>query len=193
MDTRRFEQTISDIDQLNSADPNKEEAGEAVYPKELLYSIRMTEQLASFAPDASEELKLAARAQHISRWSIPRDDFPMTRVGYKQWRTTLAKFHAETTGRIMEQNGYDEASIYRVQSFLQKKRLKKDEEVQILEDVVCLVFLQYYFEDFSLKHDKGKLIRILQKTWAKMSARGHHAALQLPLSKQSHALIKQAL
>jgi len=193
MDAERFERTITAFDRINNGDPNKESVDGEMYPKELLYAQRMTEHLSTFYPEASEELRLAARAQHIRRWAIPRNDYPMTKVGYKQWRTALLKYHAETVGGVMEENGYDANAISRVQSLIQKKRLKKDEEVQVLEDVICLVFLHYYFESFAIKHDNEKLIGILKKTWAKMSPKGHEAVLALPLSASSRELIREAL
>ena len=193
MDAARFARTIKAIDRINNEDPHQESFDGEVYPKELLYAQRMTEQLSSFHPEASEELQLAARAQHIRRWAIPRNNYPMTRVGYKQWRTALLKYHAETVGEVMEENGYEADAIARVQSLIQKKRLKKDEDVQVLEDVICLVFLQYYFDSFSAKHDEEKLIGILQKTWAKMSPRGHEAAMALSLSESARGLIGDAL
>ena len=123
MDGVRFENTIKCFDLLNETDPNTEEVMGEVYPKELLYARRMTEQLMAFCPEASEELQLAARAQHISRWSIPRSEYPMTKSGYKQWRNALSKFHAETAGRIMYENGYDGEAVSRVEELIQKRRL----------------------------------------------------------------------
>lgn len=193
MDAERFARTIKTIDRINNEDPHQESFNGEVYPKELLYAQRMTDRLSAFHPEASEVLQLAARAQHIRRWAIPRNDYPMTRVGYKQWRTALLKYHADTVGGVMEENGYEAEVITRVQSLIQKKRLKKDEDVQALEDVICLVFLQYYFDSFATKHDDEKLMGILKKTWAKMSPKGHAAALALPLSESSRELIGEAL
>ena len=193
MGAGRFEKTIEVFDRINSEDPNQESFNGIMYPKELLYARRMTEQLSAFHPKASEALQLAARAQHIRRWAIPRNDYPMTRVGYKQWRTALLKYHAETVGEVMEENGYEADAVARVQALIQKKRLKKDKEVQVLEDVICLVFLQYYFDAFAVKHDDEKLIGILKKTWSKMSPEGHEAAMELSLSEPARELIGEAL
>lgn len=191
--TSRFDRLIERIDAANAEDPHTEEYNGASYPKELLYARRMTDRLKAFAPEASEELQIAARAQHICRWTIPRSEYPMTRTGYKQWRTSLMKFHAEKTGSLMEECGYDAETIARVQSLLQKKRLKKDEEAQTLEDVICLVFLEYYLPDFAGKHEEDKVIHILRKTWLKMSDRGHEAALRLPLPPESSELVSAAV
>ena len=189
----KFEQAISIIDQKNAEDPHKEFYKDTEYPKELLYSERMSQKLLNFQPDASEELQLAARAQHICRWKFPRDRYPMDRPGYLKWRQELKKKHAEITADILKEVGYDEDFIQRVSFLIQKKRIKKDKESQVMEDVVCLVFLQYYFEDFAEKLKDDKLPDVIRKTWAKMSAEGHEAALQLPLSPESRVLVKKAL
>lgn len=181
------------FDEANSQDPNKEEYKGQEYPKELLYAIRMTEKLNDFTPNASEILQLTARCQHICRWKIPRDSYPMNRVGYLQWRQDLKKFHAKKAGEILMEVGYDKEAIEKVAFLLQKKQLKKNEETQILEDVICLIFLEFYFEDFAQKYPEDKMIDIVQKTWRKMSKEGQGAALQLPLSKNSLTLITKAV
>jgi hypothetical protein len=182
------------FDAANSEDPNREpnEAGELV-PKEVLYAQRMTACLARVAPDAPEAVQLAARCQHIRRWSIPRADFPMTRPGYHQWRNTLKKYHAELAGQLLAQAGYEPDMILRVQELVQKLRLKDDPEVQLLEDVICLVFLEHYFLPFAAQHPEEKVIEIVQKTWPKMTERGHTLALQLPFSPEARALVAKAL
>lgn len=189
----KFEKAIAAIDQKNAEDPHIEIYDGKEYPKELLYSQRMSEKLLEFQPDASDELQIAARAQHICRWKTPRSDYPMDRPGYLRWREDLKKFHADLTADILREVGYDEEFIKRVSFLIRKKLIKKDEESQTMEDVVCLVFLQFYFDDFAAKHDDEKVVDIVQKTWAKMSPKGHNAALQLPLSKESLRLIKEAL
>jgi hypothetical protein len=182
------------FDAANSEDPNLEpnEAGELV-SKEVLYAQRMTACLARVAPDAPEAVQLAARCQHIRRWSIPRADFPMTRPGYHQWRNTLKKYHAELAGQLLAQAGYEPDMILRVQELVQKLRLKDDPEVQLLEDVICLVFLEYYFLPFAAQHPEEKVIEIVQKTWPKMTERGHALALQLPFTPEALVLVNKAL
>lgn len=188
-----YDQAIQLIDQVNSEDPIKEAWKGKDFPKELLYSHRMTKKLGDFAPDASEELKVAARAQHIGRWKIPRSEYPMDRVGYLTWREELKKMHADLTGEILEKAGYGEPFISRVKFLIRKKQLKTDAETQTLEDVVCLVFLEYYLEDFVVKHEFEKIKDILRKTWAKMSEHAQKEALKLNFSSQSLAIIQEAL
>ncbi|MFC4220681.1 DUF4202 domain-containing protein [Flagellimonas marina] len=181
------------FDAANAQDPNKEVVEGKEYAKELLYAQRMTDILNQFEPKASEALQLTARCQHICRWEIPRESYEMNRVGYLKWRQDLKKFHAEKASALLAQVGYDQETIDRVSFLLLKKQLKKDEETQTLEDVICLVFLKYYYEPFLVKHDDDKMISILQKTWKKMSAKGHDAALKLSFSKKGLALVSKAL
>lgn len=189
----KLKSAIKMFDAANSEDPHTEKHDGKEYPKELLYALRMSEWLDRFEPDASEALKLAARCQHIHRWKIPRDRYPMDRKGYHLWRTTLKKYHSDTAGAILQEVGYDQLTINRVKSLLLKEKLKDDEEVQLLEDVICLVFLDYYFEDFSKKHDEEKLIEIVRRTWKKMSEKGHKEALKLHFTPEEAKIIKKAL
>ena len=181
-DDERFARAIARFDAANGEDPNRESDAGALRPKELLYAERLTTMLARFVPDASEVLRLAARCQHIERWKIPRVDYPMTRVGYQQWRVRLRDFHAERAGAILRDVGYDDATSARVRSLIRKEGLKTDAEAQTLEDVVDLVFLESYLEDFVAAHasyDEAKFVDILKKTGKKMSARGRGSALTL--------------
>ena len=181
------------FDEANGNDPNTEMLDGRSYPKEVLYALRMTEALNTFEPNASEALKLTARCQHICRWEIPRGNYEMNRVGYLKWRQDLKRFHAEKARTILEEVGYGKETIHQVEFLLLKKQLKKNEETQTLEDVICLVFLQHYFEPFALKHDEPKVIDILQKTWRKMSEKGQQAAMKLPFSKEALAIVNKAV
>ncbi len=181
------------FDAANAQDPNTEENSGKTYPKELLYAMRMTDMLNDFFPNASEALHLAVRCQHICRWQIPRETYDMNRVGYLRWRQDLKKFHVKKATEILESAGYEQSIIDTVAFLLEKKLLKKNEETQTLEDVICLVFLTYYLAPFALKHPVDKTIAILQKTWHKMSEKGHEAALKLPLSKKSGKLLAKAV
>ena len=145
------------------------------------------------APDANEPLKIAARAQHIQRWELPRSDYDEGKKGYHLWRTSLYRIHAEKAAEIMADCGYSEGEIEKTRQLLLRRKLQSDPEAQILEDVICLVFLENYFLDFSTKHDEAKMIGIIQKTWAKMTPRGQEIALKLDLSEAELALINKAL
>jgi len=192
-DLERFNAAIARFDAANADDPTTEVFQGAVYPKELLYAQRMTAWLDNIAPEASEVLRLAVRCQHIQRWTIPRHTYAMDRHGYLRWRTTLAKFHADTAAAILRDVGYGDGTVQRVQTLLRKERLKRDPEVQCLEDVICLVFLEHYLAAFATQHDEIKVLDILRKTWTKMSPRGHEVALTLPMSPEARRLVEQAL
>lgn len=192
-DAQRLHTTLAAFDAANEQDPTVEMVDGKPVAKEWLYAQRMSACLEKFQPDASEALQLAIRSQHICRWKIPRSDYSMDRAGYKKWRLDLAHLHGEIAGDIMSAQGYDSAMISRVKDLLLKRSLKRDEETQTLEDVACLVFLEFYLEDFAVKHDEEKLIDIIRKTWHKMSSKGQTVALQLPLSGQMLALVGKAL
>jgi hypothetical protein len=189
----RFGAVIAAIDSVNFRDPNRIDVGGLSEPVELAYSRRMSKMLDQFRPEASEALKIAARAQHIERWTSSRADYPDGRVGYLRWRTDLNNYHAQRAGELMGQCGYGSDIIARVQSLIRKERLKYDAEAQALEDVICLVFLEYYFADFANKHAEEKVIDILRKTWAKMSEEGQAAALTLALAPAAQELLTRAL
>jgi hypothetical protein len=189
-----FEQAIARIDAANAQDPNRATVDGRELPDELLYSQRMTAWLDRRQPGASEALRLAVRAQHICRWMIPRDAYPMTRAGYHAWRNALADFHARKAAEILRDVGYEDATIARVQSLVQKEHLT-DAETQALEDAACLVFLEHDFADFATKHagEEEKLLRILRKTWRKMSPQAREMALRLPMAQHERKLIETAI
>jgi hypothetical protein len=192
-DKARFEAAIRRFDALNAEDPNVELENGVSVPKEVLYARRMTECLNRVAPEASEALQLAARCQHIRRWTIAHQDFPMDTQGYNKWRNTLKKLHGTIAGQVLTECGYEPDLIERVRFLVEKRQLKIDPEVQLLEDVVCLVFLQYYFLDFAAQHPEEKVIDIVRKTWRKMTPQGQQLALQLELPEQARTLVGKAL
>ena len=189
----RYCQAIASFDSVNAADPNREEVDGVPQAKELVYARRMTARLERFRPDAPEPVWLAVRSQHIRRWTVSRGDYPAGREGYRRWRTDLGRLHASTAAGILKTVGYDAATISRVESLLRKERLKVEPDAQLLEDVICLVFLEYYLVDFAPKHDEDKLVGVLQKTWRKMSDSGREAALQLDLPTSVRTLVERAL
>ncbi len=180
MSQQLFEKTIKLIDASNSEDPDIETVDGKEWPRELLYSHRMTDMIKRFAPDADEIKKIAVHSQHIQRWKSPREDYSMDRKGYHQWRTNLYKFHAQTTADLMLQAGYDQNSIDRVKAAVAKKDLKNNIDTQMLEDIAALVFIEHYLLAFAARHpeyDEAKWIDIIQKTWRKMSAQAQKFAL----------------
>jgi hypothetical protein len=191
--SERHAEAIARFDAANGEDPNQETVDGIALPKEVVYAHRMSDWLARLEPNASEALQLAVRAQHIRRWTIPRADYPMDRRGYLRWRTDLKNFHAEYAGDILLGVGYQAETVAAVQSLLRKEGLRENPEAQTLEDVACLVFLEHYFADFAGQHDPVKVVDIVRKTWAKMSTRGHDAALTIPLQSDARALVERAL
>jgi hypothetical protein len=178
----RFNNTIANFDAINSQDPNQIDVNGTQHPKALIYAERLSEMLNRYAPEASEALQLAIRAQHIQRWISPRTDYPMTKAGYMQWRSNLKNHHAELASTIMQQHGYDAATIAEVASLLKKENLRTNANTQTLEDVIVLAFLEHDLADFVLKYNdysEEKFLTILRKSYMKMSEKGRAAALTL--------------
>lgn len=188
-----FEKAIQAIDNYNKKDPNTLQEAGVSYPKEYLNAIRQSNWLNKLDPQASDTLKIAARSQHIGRWEISRDSYPQTRSGYLQWRADLGKHHAEKSAEILKELGYDDAVIERVKELNLKKNIKLDPEAQAIEDMLCLVFLEFQIEEFAGQHDKEKMINIIQKTWKKMGEKGRSEALKINYSPSVAALLQEAL
>jgi hypothetical protein len=179
-----FEAACAAIDRANAEDPKG---------GELLYGRRMVGWVKALAPGASEELLLAARAQHVRRWTVPRSQYPEGRNGYLKWREGLKTFHADTLAAIMKDAGYGAAAISKSRSLLVAKNRAADAEGQTLEDAACLVFLEFEFAEFSAKTEPDKMVDILRKSWVKMSPAAREQALRLKLGAPELALVKRAL
>jgi hypothetical protein len=192
-DSSRFAEAWRRFDEENGRDPNQVVREGRPQPRELVYARWLTDWVLKLSPSASEPLRLAARCQHLCRWMIPRHSYPMTRAGYLQWREALKKFHAQKSGDILRQVGYEEPIVNRVQELNLKKNLAHDAEVQVLEDALCLVFLEHQFSELAAKTTEDKMIGALQKTWKKMSAAGQKAAQNLPYAPPERALLERAL
>jgi len=192
MSSDKLRTAFAAIDAYNSHDPHIETINGIETPKDRLYGQRMTEWLNRYLPDAPEHLQLAARAQHIGRWEIPRSSYPMDRKGYLQWRSA-EKFHqCKVIEPILRDVGYDKDTIEKVKFLLLKKELTTNADTQHLEDVVCLVFIEYYLEDFAAPHDDDKVVDILRKTIKKISPRCLEEASKLKLSDRIEKLMLQA-
>jgi len=183
------------FDAYNKQDPRNFEWDGTTYPQEYFFAIKLYDWILKLDPAASEELLLASRSQHIGRWEIPRESYPEGREPYLKWRKDLAQHHATITGNLMKQAGYDTDSIERVSQIILKKRIKVDADVQTMENALCLVFLQYQYEDFRKKYrnEPDKMINILRKSLLKMDSHGHGFALGLNFTPQGLDLIKQAM
>jgi hypothetical protein len=193
LDSARFNAAIRRFDDENARDPNVEIVNGSPQPRELVYARRLTDWVLKLRPDASEVLRLAARCQHLCRWTIPRASYPMTREGYLKWRTDLKHFHAEKAAEILRQLGYPTQIIERVQKLNLKKDFPRDPETRVLEDALCLVFLEHQFADLANKTAEDKMITALQKSWKKMTAAGQAEALKLSYGEREQGLLEKAL
>ena len=186
---KKFTAAIARFDAENSRDPNSENG----LPRELLYAGRLTAWVLKLSPAASESLRLAARCQHICRWESPRENYPMTKSGYLKWRADLKKFHAEKSGAILREVGYDDDTIHRVQELNLKKNFPADPEVRVLEDALCLVFLEFQLAALAAKSDEEKMVNAVKKSWEKMTAAARAEALKLTYGEREKLLVGRAL
>ena len=191
-DPNRYHQAIALFDEANAQDPNSCVINGQSRPRELVYAQWLSDWVTRLAPNASEELRLAARSQHLRRWQLPRAAYPMDRHGYLRWREELRRFHAQGAGEILQEAGYSVAVISRVQALNLKKGFPKDPETRILEDALCLVFLEHQFEGLTAKTTTDKIINALQKAWKKMSPKAQEIALSLPYPRHLLDLIHRA-
>jgi Domain of unknown function (DUF4202) len=184
------------FDAYNQRDPNRLNREGVEIPAEYFYALQLFRWVRLLEPAAGEPLLLASRCQHIGRWEVPRSRYPAGKAGYLNWRTGLAKFHAEKAGRLLEEAGYGPDMRRLVGSLLLKEELRGlriNPDMQVMENALCLVFLEFQYEEFLLLHPEEKIIRILKKTWAKISTPGREAALGLSFSEKGGALIGLAL
>jgi hypothetical protein len=187
--TEKFQAAIKRFDEENSRDPNFENS----QPRELLYAQRLTDWVLKLCPAASEILLLAARCQHICRWQSPRENYARTRAGYLKWRADLKKFHAQKSGEILREIGYDDETIRRVQDLNLKKNFPADPEIRVLEDALCLVFLEFQFAALVAKSDDDKMINAVRKSWEKMTEPARAEALKLNFDAREKNLVERAL
>lgn len=192
MSATPLQQAFAKFDAYNATDPNMEEFEGKTYPKEVLYAERMTKKLNGYAPNAPEYMQLAVRCQHIGRWEIARDSYPMDRAGYLMWRSQLKLHHTKIAEPILAECGYDEEIINKVKALLLKKNLNQNPDTQLIEDVICLVFVEFYLDDFIQKHSEEKMVDILKKTLKKISPHGIEEALKISMTDQVKDLILKA-
>jgi hypothetical protein len=177
----KFTEVLARIDAANGADPEIASDGTASHPAALIYGRRMSAELIAFSAGASENLRIAVRGQHIERWKLARASYPQGREGYLTWRRDQGRFHANRVTGLMRDAGYGPEDCDRVARIIRKEGIKRDAEVQVLEDVACLVFLRWYAAGFIEGRDPGQVIRVIAKTARKMSPEGRAAAARLDL------------
>lgn len=192
-DKTPFQRAMVELDALHAKDPRRVDHEGATVALELWHAGRMSAWLERVVATPSELMQLAVRAQHLQRWELPRSEYPEGRVGYLTWRRDQGQRAGEITAGVMQAAGYSVAEAAKVAGMIRKEGLGRDLGAQAVEDCACLVFLENYFADFSrqVKHDH--LVRIVQKTWAKMSPQARVLALALPMSEEARAVVEEAL
>jgi hypothetical protein len=188
----RFAEAVAAIDAANAEDPVTLEVDGRPEPKELVHARMMTAWVRRLDPEATDLQLLAARAHHLRRWEMAREDYPEGRAGYLRWRAAQKKRHADDVGEILKRCGYDGDEIARVSRLIRKEGLGRDPQVQTHEDAVCLVFVQTQFADVRDQLGEDKMLGVVRKTLRKMSPGAIEATLALPLSDSARALIERA-
>ncbi|KAL6759776.1 hypothetical protein V8C86DRAFT_2569161 [Haematococcus lacustris] len=191
-----LQKVLAELDALHREDPRKIEVDGVEVPYELAYSQWLTEWVKKLTADGqpalSDELLIVAKGQHVRRWTSLRTDYPEGRAGYLKWREDLKKFHAATVTQLMAAAGYPQQSCAKVDGLINKKLLK-EAEGQVVEDALCLVFMERQFSDLLLKEGHERMVDIVRKTWRKMGPKGRAAALTLALAPEEAAVVSQAL
>lgn len=181
------------IDAAHQADPKRAADGRAA---ELVYADRMEVWVARLVPSAAPILRLAARCQHLERWSVPRATFPEGKAGYLKWRQSLYKKQAERAKELLLAAGVPAGEADEAATWVSKSAMKTNAGSQALEDAACLVFLENEIGDFAAQHadyTREKFVDILKKTWRKMSPGAQQAALGLDLPPAIAALVREAV
>lgn len=189
----QYQSAIRHFDELNASDPNLETVDGKAWPREWLQAQRLSDWVMKLEARPSEPLRLASRCQHLCRWMIPRDSQPMTRAGYHEWRNSLKAFHADKAGGVLRAAGYDEPLIQQVQELNLKKQFPMSSESRVLEDALCLVFLEFQLGSLAAKTDEEKIVNALRKSWGKMTPTAHEHALHFRYGDRERVLIERAL
>ncbi|KAA0010392.1 DUF4202 domain-containing protein [Billgrantia pellis] len=192
-DQSPYQRVMSELDALHAEDPRRVEVEGESLPLELWHAGRMSAWLTRVVEAPDELTRIAVRAQHLQRWQVPRSEYPEGRVGYLTWRRDQGKRAGETTATLMEAAGYPAEQAEQAARMIRKQGLGRDAGAQAVEDCACLVFLVNYFADFSRQVERDHLVRIVQKTWGKMSPRARELALTLPMSDEARAVVEEAL
>jgi hypothetical protein len=186
---QQYKTAIELIDKVHNQDPTSDTIDGVKIKAELLYSNRMLSVLEKVAPDASLELKLAAKCQHISRWSIPRATFSMDKKGYYQWRAAIMEHQLSVTTSVLKQAEINDQRIEIIVDALKNKADKTNLNASIIEDTACLTFIKWYLVPFAGQFDAVKAKIILQKTAGKMSERGLGLLPEMELSEEVHQVL----
>ena len=181
------------IDAVHAADPKRTPDGRAA---ELVYADRVEAWVARLVPAASLILRLAARCQHLERWSVPRATFPDGKTGYLKWRQSLYKQQSDRARELLLAGGVPVGEADEAATWVAKNAMNTNAGTQALEDAACLVFLENEIADFAAQHadySREKFVDILRKTWKKMSPAAQAAALGLDLPPAIGALVREAV
>ncbi|MFN0146208.1 MAG: DUF4202 domain-containing protein [Dehalococcoidia bacterium] len=193
VDAATLRRALGLIDAANAQDPNTVRAGAVEGPRELVLSRLVSAWVSRLDEDPAPELVLAARGHHLRRWEHPRSAYPAGRGGYLRWRTALYTIHAGHISALLETAGVEPAAVARVAALVAKRVPRTEPDAQALEDALCLAFLEADLAPVAGRMDDTTMVRVLRKTWAKMSGPAHTLALGLITDDGQRTLVERAL
>jgi hypothetical protein len=188
----RYRAAVAAIDRANADDPEILVIDGVERPKEQAHAELMTAWVHRLDPGADDSQLLAARAHHLRRWAVPRQDYPEGRTGYLRWRTAQKSRHADEVATILHDCGYPDEVVARVGQIIRKEHLRSDPDVQVHEDALCLTFLQTQLSLLGAQLGEAKALEVLGKTLAKMSPAGRAHIAELDLDPGERALVERA-
>ena len=192
-DQKRYDIAVSAMLRVHAQDPRRESDDTGEHALELLYTRRLVAWVERLDPEASEALLLAAHGLHLSRWTIPRNTYPMTRKAYHDWRNRLRALHADETEDILRECLYDDATVARVRELVLRTTYPDDPASRVIEDAVSLLLLERQFVEFAAKTEDTKLLRVVRRVWVRMTPQAQEIALTLPLGEAEAEVVRAAL
>jgi hypothetical protein len=193
MDANRYRAATEAMLRVHAQDPRREGAADGEHPVELLYTRRLLAWIERLDSAPSEDLPLAAHGLHLSRWTIPRDTYPMTRQAYHDWRDRLRALHADEVEAVLRDCLYDEGTVERVRALVLRAIYPDDPESRVIEDALSLLLLERQLGEFAAKTERAKTLRVIRRVWRRMTPRAQELALSLPLTPDGARLVREAL
>jgi hypothetical protein len=189
----RVQRALLAFESIGRQDPRSVVVDGTVYPRQSGEAQLLLDFVLQLNQNPSLPLFLACHCQHLGRFLSPRDEFPADRAGYKAWRAEASRRSAERAKAVLSESGFTPETIEDVAGIVNKQGRATNADVQTMEDALCLAFLTLDAPEFASRHSDEEMVRILKRSWMKMSDRGHQLALETPLVPDVQRLVQQAL
>jgi hypothetical protein len=189
----RLLQAVIAFEQIGKHDPKRIVVDGTSQPRQIGEAQVLLGFVLALEPTPSSALMLACHCQHLGRFGSPRDEFPAGREGYRAWRVEAARRSAAEAARILTNLGFEAEFVEAVSAIVTKRGRGQNPDVQAMEDALCLSFLTLDAPEFAGRHSEPEMLRIVQRTWLKMSERSRTFALEQPLAPAVRLLVEKAL